>query len=456
MEEISFTSVLLRAAAVVFLVAANAFFVASEFALVAARRSRVEALIQSGDRKARAVQTAQQDLQRQLSACQLGITLASILLGYVAEDSVAVLFRDWVERLPAAVSFLGRAGVASVVAVSIVSFLHVVVGELAPKNWAITFPEPTARWLARPLMFFTWITLPLTNLLNWSANLLLRLLGVKSTADELEAVHSPQEIVTILRQSQKSGHLDHEDVEMIEGVFEFTEKNTRDVMTPRTEVVGLPADISIAEAATRVREVGRSRYPVYGESLDDLVGIVHVKQILAALPEREREPVRSIVREPMFVPGTREVEDVLADMKRIKAQMAVVLDEYGGTAGIVTMEDLLEEIVGEIYDEYDEAEPLPQAAADGITLPGDMEIDDVNEAYGLDISHEDYLTIGGYVFGQLGRLPQVGDRVTVGDARFEVLEMEGRRVYKLRMVQEGGKKEGSKKEGGRKEGDKTT
>ena len=439
MEEISLTSLLLRAAAGVFLVAANAFFVAAEFALVASRRSRVEAMIQNGDRRAKAVQAAQQDLQRQLSACQLGITLASILLGYVAEDTVAVLFRDWVERLPAAVSFLGRAGVASIVAVSVISFLHVVVGELAPKNWAITFPEPTARWLARPLMFFTWMTLPLTNLLNWSANRLLRLLGVKATADALEAVHSPQEIVTIVRQSQKWGHLDHEDVEMIEGVFVFTEKNARDVMTPRTEVVGLPAEISIADAAGRVRKVGRSRYPVYRESLDDLVGIVHVKQILAALPERERDPVSSIVREPMFVPGTREVEDVLADMKRIKAQMAVVLDEYGGTAGIVTMEDLLEEIVGEIYDEYDEAEPLPQAAADGTTLPGEMEIEDVNEAYGLEISHEDYLTIGGYVFGQLGRLPQVGDRVTVADVRFEVLEMEGLRVDKLRMVKESDK-----------------
>jgi CBS domain containing-hemolysin-like protein len=443
MEEISLTSLLMRAAAVVFLVAANAFFVASEFALVAARRSRVEELVKKGDRKAKAVQTAQQDLQRQLSACQLGITLASILLGYVAEDSVAVLFHDWVERLPAALSFLGRVGVASVVAVSIVSFLHVVVGELAPKNWAITFPESTARWLARPLMLFTWITLPLTNLLNWSANLLLRLVGVRSTADELEAVHSPQEIVTILRQSQKSGHLDHEDVEMIEGVFEFTEKNARDVMTPRTDVVGLPAEISIAEAAGRVREVGRSRYPVYRESLDDMVGIVHVKQILAALPQREHDPVSSIVREPFFVPGTREVEDVLADMKRIKAQMAVVLDEYGGTAGIVTMEDLLEEIVGEIYDEYDEAEPLPEAAEDGVTIPGEMELKDLTERYELDVPEEHYLTIGGYVFGQLGRLPQVGDRVSVAGVRFEVLEMAGRRVGKLRMVREGGKAAGS-------------
>jgi CBS domain containing-hemolysin-like protein len=443
MEEISLTSLLMRAAAVVFLVAANAFFVASEFALVAARRSRVEELVKKGDRKAKAVKAAQQDLQRQLSACQLGITLASILLGYVAEDTVAVLLHDWVEQLPAALSFLGRVGVASIVAVSVVSFLHVVVGELAPKNWAITFPESTARWLARPLLFFTWITLPLTNVLNWSANLLLRMLGVRATADELEAVHSPQEIVTILRHSQRSGHLDHEDVEMIEGVFEFTEKNARDVMTPRTDVVGLPAEISIAEAAGRVREVGRSRYPVYRESLDDMVGIVHVKQILAALPQRERDTVGSIVREPFFVPGTREVEDVLADMKRIKAQMAVVLDEYGGTAGIVTMEDLLEEIVGEIYDEYDEAEPLPEAAEDGVTLPGEMELEDLTEAYELDIPEEHYLTIGGYVFGQLGRLPQVGDRVSVAGARFEVLEMAGRRVGKLRMVREGGKAAGS-------------
>ena len=434
MEEITLASLLWRFAAIVFLVVANGFFVASEFALVAARRSRIEALIRRGDRKAKAVKAAQQDLQRQLSACQLGITLASILLGYVAEDSLAVLFHDWVQRLPEAVSFLGRAAVASAVAVGVVSFLHVVVGELAPKNWAITFPEPTARWIARPMLFFSWITRPVTDALNWSANLLLRLVGIKATADALEAVHSPEEVLVILRQSQKSGHLDSEDVEMIEGVFEFTEKTTRDVMTPRTEVVALPAELTIAEAADRISQVGRSRYTVYTESLDDIVGILHVKQILAALTKRGGELVTDIVREPMFVPGTREVEDVLADMKRLKAQMAVVLDEYGGTDGIVTMEDLLEEIVGEIYDEYDEAEPVPQEAGDTITLPGEMEIEDVNEAYGLKMDDQEYQTVGGYVFGQLGRLPRVGDKVSVPGVQFEVLEMDGRRVGRLKMV----------------------
>jgi CBS domain containing-hemolysin-like protein len=436
MEEISLASLLWRLAAVVLLTAANAFFVASEFSLVAARRSRVEAMIRSGDRKAKAVRAAQQDLQRQLSSCQLGITLASILLGYVAEDTVAVFFHDWVQRLPAALSFLGRAAVASVVAVSVVSFLHVVMGELAPKNWAITFPEPTARWIARPLLFFTWITLPVTNTLNWSANRLLRLLGIKAVADELEAVHSPQEVLMILRESQQSGHLDSEDVDMIEGVFEFTEKNAHDVMTPRTEVVALPATLTIGEAAEQIGQLGRSRYPVFNESLDDVVGIVHIKQILASLPDRHEDAITSITREPLFVPGTREVEDVLADMKRIKAHMAVVLDEYGGTDGVVTMEDLLEEIVGEIYDEYDRTEPTPKQLGDAVALPGDMELEDVNRAYGLALSEEDYLTIGGYVFGRLGRLPRAGDQVTVPGARFKVLEMDGRRVGRLEMVKQ--------------------
>jgi CBS domain containing-hemolysin-like protein len=209
-------------------------------------------------------------------------------------------------------------------------------------------------------------------------------------------------------------------------------------MTPRTDVIGLPAGLTIGEAADRIGAVGRSRYPLYGESPDDVVAIVHVKDILAALPTQPDRPLRSIPREPLFVPGTREVEDVLADMKRLKAQMAVVLDEYGGTAGIVTMEDLLEEIVGEIYDEYDAAGAVPQSEAGGVLLPGDMEIEDVNQRYKLELSEGEYQTIGGYVFGTLGRLPQVGDVVHIESARFEVLAMDERRVAQVRMVRETG------------------
>jgi len=437
MAPFSLTDFLFRAVAVVVLVAANAFFVASEFALVAARRTRIEAMIRRGDKRAKAVRAALNDLYRQLAAAQLGITLASILLGYVAEDTVAVVLHTWLAHLPAALAFLGRATVASIVAVAIVTFLHVVLGEQAPKTWAITYPEATSRWIARPLMFFAWITSPVTNLLNNSARLVVRALGIKKLGRELEQIHSPEEIVMMLRKIQESGHLDREDVRMIEGVFEFTEKLARDVMTPRTEVTGLPASLTIGEAAATAAEVGRSRYPVYEESLDEVVGLVHVKEILAALTSKRDAPVRSVAREPLFVPGTREVEDVLADMKRLKIQLAVVLDEYGGTAGIVTMEDLLEEIVGEIYDEYDTADALPQSGKGGVVLPGDMEIEDINERYKLKLPEDDYLTIGGFVFGQIGRLPVVGDVVRHGNVRLEVAEMEKRRVGRVMMVKDG-------------------
>ena len=244
----------------------------------------------------------------------------------------------------------------------------------------------------------------------------------------------------IARQSHRAGQLDREDVRMIEGVFEFTEKTARDVMTPRTDVVAFPSDLMVDDAARRAAEAGRSRYPIYAGSVDDVVGIVHVKQILATLTEGKRDTVRSVMRPPIFVPGSREVEDVLADLKRLKAQMAIVLDEYGGTAGIVTMEDLLEEIVGEIYDEYDVTAPQPTTAQDGVTLPGDMEIEDVNTRFGLKIADDLYQTIGGFVFGQLGRLPSTGDVVETEHAAFEVLAMDGRRVGKVKMVKKGAKK----------------
>src|SRR2546422_1589781 len=271
-------SVGLRLIAVVVLVLANAFFVAAEFALVAARRTRIDALARRGDRKAKTVQTALQDLYRQLSAAQLGITVASILLGYVAEDPGAPLSRDWFASLPPFLNFLTRGGVASVVAVALISFLHVVFGEQAPKAWAITYPEGTSRWIAAPLILFSWITLPFTGLLNWSANRVVRLLGIRSATAELERIHSPEEIRMLVEQSRKTGRLGAHDARLLEGVFEFSEKTARDVMTPRTDIVALPIDLSLEEAADQVAVAGRSRYPVYRETLDDIVGLVRSEE----------------------------------------------------------------------------------------------------------------------------------------------------------------------------------
>jgi CBS domain containing-hemolysin-like protein len=429
-----------RLIAVIVLVAANAFFVAAEFALVAARRTRIDAMIRRGDRKARTVRRALQDLYRQLSAAQLGITVASILLGYVAEDTVAHLFRDWFSSLPPSLDFLTRGGIASVTAVAVISFLHVVFGEQAPKAWAITYPEGTSRWVAAPLIFFSWITRPITELLNWSSNVLIRMLGIKGTNPDHDRVHSPEEIRMLVEQSRKTGGLGAGDARMLEGVFEFSEKNAREVMTPRTDIVALPAEASLAEAADRVAAAGRSRYPGTGESLDDVVGIVHAKDILRGLLSGSEAPVQDIARPAFFVPGTREVEDVLADMKRQKVHLAIVLDEFGGTAGLVTMEDLLEEIVGPIYDEYDQS-PAPApgggaTAAPGGGVPilrGGTEISDVNRMLKLHLDDADYTTIGGLLFGKLGRLPKVGDRVNLEGATFEILEMDGRRVGRVRV-----------------------
>ena len=433
MEDPTRASLAWRLFALVVLVAANAFFVAAEFALVAARRTRIDAMAQAGDRKAKVVQAALQDLNRQLSAAQLGITVASILLGYVAEDTVAQLFRGWFAALPSWLGFLARGGVASVVAVSIISFLHVVFGEQAPKTLAIAYPEATSRWIAAPLIFFSWITRPATGLLNWSANRLVGLMGLKPSGEQ-DRLHSPEEIRMLVEQSQEGGTLEQQPARLLEGVFEFTEKVAQDVMTPRTQMVTLESHLTVEEAADAVAQAKRSRYPVYTGTIDEIVGVVHAKDILTTMRSKPGERLSGIMRPPLFVPGTREVEDVLADMKRLKVHLAVVLDEYGGTAGIVTMEDLLEEIVGAIYDEYDRPDAAPAPETGGPVIDGAMTIGDFNSEYDTSLDDAEYTTVGGYLFGELGRLPKAGDRVVVQGRTFEIAEMDGRRVKSVRFV----------------------
>lgn len=439
MEDITLPQFLWRAAAVLVLVAANAFFVAAEFALVASRRTRIDAMVRRGDKKAKLAQRAIQSIDRYISGTQLGITVASLGLGWIGEPALAGAISQVFDGLPAPFDVIATHAVAATIAFMVITFLHIVLGELAPKALALVHPEATSRWVAAPLIGFTEVTNPFIYVLNGSANLLLKVLGMRRPS-EAERVHQPEEIIMLARQSQHAGRLARQDVRMIEGVFEFTEKTARDVMTPRTEIVAFPAELTIGEAARRAGESGRSRYPLYRGSLDDIVGTVHVKQILTALPDKSEQPIESIMRDPIFVPGTREVEDVLTDLKRLTAQIAIVLDEYGGTAGLVTMEDLLEEIVGEIYDEYDLAEPQPITSRDGIMLPGDMDVEDVNRRCELKLSDAEYQTIGGFVFGKLGRLPSVGDRVQLTNAVLEVAEMEGRRVGRVKLVKQGDKK----------------
>ena len=413
----------------------NAFFVAVQFALVRSRRTKLEAMVRAGDTLARFALRATSNLGRMIAASQLGITLASLGLGWVAEQTIGELFRGLFAHVPIALELSIRLTIGATIALLLITYLHVVFGELAPRATALNHPERVARWLAPPLMLFAKLVTPFIYVLNRSSQVVLRIFG-QPVALRDEPARSPDELRMLIEQSQEAGALLPQDADLIEGVFEFSEKTAKGVMTPRTEIVALGVDATLEETVRAVEDGGFSRYPVYSETIDDVLGLVLAKDLIPVLHQRalgdQPTPafsVRSILRPVHFVPGAREVEDVLSDFKRLKEHLAIVLDEYGGTAGLVTMEDLLEEIVGEILDEYDDPAPpdAPRSVGE-VVIPGSTHIGELNDRFGLDVPDGDYTTIGGFIFGTLGRLPTVGDRVNAGGAIFTVRTIEGRRV----------------------------
>ncbi|GAC1517413.1 MAG: hemolysin family protein [Gemmatimonadaceae bacterium] len=428
----------LRLLGIAVLVLLNGFFVAAEFALVRSRRTRLEARIRRGDPKARYAVRALAALPRVLSASQFGVTLASLGLGWAAERTLHGPLEQLIGVLPLDIDVPLRVTLAAAFALGTVTYLHVVFGELTPKAATLASPEMWASWLAPPLLVFAWIAMPFTWLLNRSSQLVLASFRLAPPGDA-DSVHSPEELRMLVEQSQEEGVLEPQDADLIEGVFEFSEKTAREVMTPRTSIVALPVDATLDDALTVADESELSRFPVYEGTVDNIIGLVLSKELLTVLRRRVAVPdateefsLRSIMRDVHVVPGSRKVEEVLADFKRLKEHLAIVLDEYGGTAGLVTMEDLLEEIVGEILDEYDEPErSLRPATAGEVIVAGTTEVADVNERFALHLPTDDFTTIGGLVFGALGRLPVVGDRVVVGGASMTVREMYGRRVGAL-------------------------
>lgn len=434
---------ILRLLAILSLILLNGFFVGAEFSLVRSRRTRLEAMVRTGDRLARVALRASSNIGLVLSASQLGITLASLGLGWIAEATLAGIFEGLFTRLPFAVEVGLSVTLSAIIAYTVLTYLHVLLGELTPKAAALNHPEQIAKFLAPPLLLFAWVMTPFIWILNHSANALLKTVG-QSTAGIHETVHSPEELRLLVEQAQESGAL-QADAQMLGKVFEFSEKNAREVMTPRTEIVAMEVNATLAEILQIVEESGNSRYPVYEDNIDDIIGMVLAKDLLRLLIPAATGPagangeqldfsLRAIMRPVHMIPGSKEVEDVLADFKRLKIHMAIVLDEYGGTAGLITMEDLLEEIVGEILDEYDTPEdsdaPVKTRAGETV-VPGTTNIGELNERFGLDVPEDDATTIGGYVFGVLGRLPQPGDRVIAGSAIFTVREMDARRIESL-------------------------
>ena len=425
--------ILLRLGIVLLLVFANGFFVAAEFALVAARRSRVDEMAARGDSGARVVQRTLKDLDRYISATQLGITLASLALGWLGEEAVAALIDRVLVHLGIAVpSAAVHTTAAAITAFLVITFLHIVLGELTPKSIALVKPEGVSKLVARPLLAFSVLMMPFIAVLNGAANALLRLFGIRARTEK-EMVHSPEELRLLVMQSRAQGVLDETDSKMLAGVFDFHEKRARDVMRPRTEIIAIDVQSTESDVWAIMRSERYSRYPVFQESLDDVIGVLVAKDLWLKDPARPFD-LRALIRKPLYVPDTRPAERVLDDLRRTRAHMAVVLDEYGGTSGIVTLEDLVEEVIGDINDEYDFAVREAIEANGVLELAGSMSLVDVRSDYRLPIPDGDWTTLGGYTFARLGRVPRIGDRAGFPGGELEVVAMDGRRVAAVRVV----------------------
>ena len=410
--------------AVAALILLNGYFVAAEYALVTARRTRIQELAQKGNRRARAVLRIVADPPRFIAAMQLGVTGASLAIGALGEQVLARVF----DPLFASV-------IAFALAFLIITFLHVVVGELVPKGIALGYAERVALAVSTPVRAFFVVFKPLIWVLQQSSEVVLRALGLTPPGGEME-VYSEAELKMLLSRSTEEGQLERQEQEMLYKVFDFADKEVSAVMVPRPEVVALSIEMPPEEALAAVIDSPYTRYPVYRDSLDEIVGVLHVRDLFSALVDRGIAGVQleQLLRPAHIVPETKDLAALLTEFRRTNQHLAVVVDEYGELEGIATLEDLLEEIVGEIEDEFDLPDESIERLDDGrVRVHGTFPIDDFNEQFGVSLPIEDYHTLGGFVFGMLGRAPEPGDEVEHDGIRFTVLTVEGSRIQRLEV-----------------------
>src|SRR5215207_1656995 len=422
-----------------FLVALNGLFVAAEFAFVKIRATQVERLVQEGKATARLVKDATRRLDAYLSVCQLGITISSLGLGWIGEPAFAHILEPILEPLGIPQGSVHI--IAFALAFGTITFLHVVFGELAPKSVAIANAEGTSLFVAPFMRVFYYLFLPGIYVFNGTANAVVRLFGVPA-ASETEETHSEEEVRIIIEQSARQGILDPEEKDMLEAVFEMEERRAREVMISRPDVVSLPAGMPLAELFSITAEGKHTRYPVHeDDSPERIVGAVHIRAVMNAVAAKGLEAsitARELVREVLVVPENRPIDEILKDLQKQEIQIAIVIDEWGSFEGLITIEDIIEEIVGEIRDELDEEEePMIRKLPDGsYQIEGSASIGMVNEALGSQFESEDFDTIGGLVFGVIGRAPELGDEVHLDGYLFRVEEVDGPRVVRVEAQKE--------------------
>ncbi|MEZ5426284.1 MAG: hemolysin family protein [Pyrinomonadaceae bacterium] len=434
---ISFTEISIEFLLLFFIVALNAFFVASEFALVSVRRTRVETRAEEGSKGAKAALRLLENPTLFISAVQLGVTLASLALGWVGEPTVARLIEPLAERIASqgTAGYIAH-GTAVVISFSIVTFLHVVLGELVPKMFALEKAENFALFAARPLELFAKVFSPILWVLNLAGNSIGRLLGLQSSLEHT-SIYTEEEIRQLIKLSKESGHLNEEEQKLINQVFEFSETIVREAMIPRTEIIAVPHTASPEEIAKVFRQYGYSRLPVYRDSLDDILGVIHSKDVMQYLLVRPRLfKIERVLKKPLYVVDTARLEDVLRQMQESKTHFGFVVDEHGGIEGIITLEDLLEEIVGDISDEHDEEvdEQIQEAEDGSFILDGGLAVRDLNKRLDLNLPvSEAYTTIAGFLLNESGEILQEGEEVKYNGHIFRIESVDKRRILKVRM-----------------------
>jgi putative hemolysin len=407
------------------LILLNAFFVAAEYGLVTARRTRIIELQHEGNRRARDVLRITGDPGRFIAAMQLGVTLTSLGIGALGEVTLSREFKHWMAAV-----------LAIVLAYAILTFFHVVVGELVPKGAALGHSEGTALWVSVPVRGFFVVFGPVIWLLRRTTDLVLQGFGLEPPGAERD-VHSEAELRMLLSRSAREGQIETGERELIEGVFGFGDKDVADVMVAKPDVVAISIDLPPEQALATVLDSPYTRFPVYRDSLDDIVGVLHVRDLFSAIHDRGLGglDLESLLRSAYVVPESKDLASLLQEFRRTNNHFAVVFDEYGGMVGIATLEDLLEEIVGEIEDEFDvPEEQVEQIGEDEYRVDGMFSIDDFNERFGTDLPEEDFNTVAGFVFGQLGRVAEPGDEVPYKGMRFDVLEVDGNRIERIAVT----------------------
>lgn len=430
------TEVLVKVLLVFLMVGLNGFFVASEFALVSVRKPRIETRAEEGSKSAQSALRLLNNPTLFISAVQLGVTLASLALGWLGEPTIARFLEPIADKVAGEGTALYIAhGVAIFIAFTIITFLHVTFGELVPKMFALERAESFALIASRPLEFFAKIFSPVLWVFNLTGGAIGKLLGLKSSLEHA-SVYTEEEIRQLIKLSEESGHVNEQERRLINRVFEFSETTVREAMIPRTEISAISAASTLEEIAHAFRQYGYSRLPVYKESLDDIAGVIHSKDVMSYLLRPQSFRLDKVLQKPVYIVDTARLEDVLRQMQRAKAHFGFVVDEHGGVEGIITLEDLLEEIVGDISDEHDEEvnEQIRKIQDDVYLLDGSLAVRDLNRRLDLNLPvSEGYTTVAGFLMSEAGQILKEGEAVPFNGHVFKIEKVDKRRILRVRM-----------------------